>query len=133
LRSHFIHRSPSDPRPAWVQALQKSLPSEGSVLVYSKVCEENVLKNGEMATCEYQRVTHEAPGPVTREDRDAVYRGLEVYCDQDSWGQHELVDVIQGLSGTRIALPAAEGLSLDLGLRLATRAHPLKRCCRANQ
>jgi Domain of unknown function(DUF2779) len=177
LRSHFIHRSPSDPRPELLRALRKSLPPEGSILVYSKGCEENVLselgrdfpefkefsdhavsrlvdlyevfrgfmmydpgqlgktrfkkvlecfagnsyeglqvKNGAMATYEYQRVTHELLGPVTQEERDAVYRALEVYCDQDSWGQHKLVDVIQQLSGARIRLPPARGLSPEIAI-----------------
>jgi Domain of unknown function(DUF2779) len=177
LRSHFIHRAASDPRPALLEALRKSLPPQGSVLVYSKGCEENVLKelgrdfpefkgfsdqviprlvdlydvfrgfmmydpgqlgktrfkkvldcfagksyeglrvkNGEMATCEYQRVTHEVLGPVAQEERAAVYRGLEIYCDQDSWGQHELVDVIQQLSGARIGFPAGKGLAREAGI-----------------
>jgi hypothetical protein len=171
LRCHFIHRFASDPRPDLLQALGKNLRPEGSILVYSKGCEETVLrelgrdfpefkgfsdqviprlvdlyevfrgfmmydpaqlgktrfkkvlacfggksyegldvKNGEMATYEYQRVTHEPLGRVTQEERESVYRSLEIYCDQDSWGQHELVDVIQHLSGARIGLPS-NGLS----------------------
>jgi hypothetical protein len=176
LRCHFIHRAPSDPRPDLLQALRKNLRPEGSILVYSKGCEENVLKelgrdfpefkgfadqviprlvdlyevfrgfmmydpaqlgktrfkkvldcfagksyeglaikNGEMATYEYQRVTYEPLGPVTQEERDAVYRRLEIYCDQDSWGQHALVDVIQQLSGARIGL-SAKGPSRELAI-----------------
>jgi Domain of unknown function(DUF2779) len=169
LRCHFIHRSASDPRPDLLQALRKNLRPGGSILVYSKGCEETVLrelgrdfpdfkgfadqviprlvdlyevfrgfmmydpaqlgktrfkkvlacfagksyegldvKNGEMATYEYQRVTHEPLGRVTQQERESVYRSLEIYCDQDSWGQHELVDVIQQLSGARIGLGAKE-------------------------
>jgi hypothetical protein len=77
-----------------------------------------------MATCEYQRVTHELLGPVAQEERAAVYRGLEIYCDQDSWGQHELVDVIQQLSGTRIGFPAGKGLAQGTGIE---RPHGLPR------
>ena len=185
VRCHFIHRAPSDPRPDLIQALRKNLRPEGSILVYSKGCEENVLKelgrdfpefkdfsdrvvprlvdlyavfrgfmmydpaqqgktrfkkvldcfagrsyegleikNGEMATYEYQRVTHETMGPVAQEERDTVYRRLEIYCDQDSWGQHELVDVILQLSGARIGLPA-KGLSLDVATALQ-RAAPAR-------
>jgi hypothetical protein len=72
-----------------------------------------------MATYEYQRVTHEPLGPVKQEERDAVYRRLEVYCDQDSWGQHALVDVIQQLSGARIGM-SAEGTVSGASDRTAT-------------
>ena len=178
-------RAPSDPRPDLIQDLRKNLRPEGSILVYSKGCEENVLKelgrdfpefkdfsdrvvprlvdlyavfrgfmmydpaqqgktrfkkvldcfagrsyegleikNGEMATYEYQRVTHETMGPVAQEERDTVYRRLEIYCDQDSWGQHELVDVILQLSGARIGLPA-KGVSRD-ALTALQRAAPAR-------
>jgi hypothetical protein len=162
----------TDPRPHLFRALGASLRPEGSILVYSKGCEENVvkelgrdypefkafagqiiprlvdlyevflgfmmydprqlgktrfkkvlecfagksyeglaIKNGETATYEYQRVTHQPIGPVSNEDRDAVYRHLEQYCDQDSWGQHDLVDVILQLSGARIAASGISGLA----------------------
>jgi hypothetical protein len=62
-----------------------------------KSYDDLAIRNGEDATSQYQRVTYELLGPVKKEDRDAVYRSLEVYCDQDSWGQHALVDVIERL------------------------------------
>ena len=163
VRAHFLHRAATDPRPELIKALKATLRPEGSILVYARGCEENVLKelgrdfpefkrfsedivprlvdlydvfrgfmmydprqrgktrfkkvleyfvgksydgldikNGETATYEYQRVTHQSLGPVSHEDRDAVYKRLEVYCDQDSWGQHDLVEVAERLSGARI-------------------------------
>lgn len=163
VRAHFLHRAATDPRPELIKALKATLRPEGSILVYAKGCEENVLKelgrdfpefkrfsedivprlvdlydvfrgfmmydprqrgktrfkkvlecfvgksydgldikNGETATYEYQRVTHQPLGPVSHEDRDAVYERLEVYCDQDSWGQHDLVEAAERLSGARI-------------------------------
>jgi hypothetical protein len=50
-------------------------------------------------------------GTGHQEERDAVYRRLEINCDQDSWGQHELLDVIQQSSGANRASRqgAAEG------------------------
>jgi hypothetical protein len=71
------------------------------------------IKNGEAATYEYQRVTHRPLGPVTEEDRDAVYRRLEMYCDQDSWGQHDLLEVAEKFSGARIANARVSGLAQE--------------------
>jgi hypothetical protein len=174
VRAHFLHRAATDPRPELLKALRAALRPEGSILVYNKGCEENVLKelgrdfpefqrfseqiiphlvdlydvfrgfmmydpaqrgktrfkkvlecfagksydgleikNGEAATYEYQRVTHRPLGPVTEEDRDAVYRRLEMYCDQDSWGQHDLLEVAEKFSGARIANARVSGLAQE--------------------
>jgi hypothetical protein len=55
---------------------------------------------------DFRKQTYQTLGPVTEEDRESVYQALETYCDQDRWGPHKVIDVIEHLSGTKIAAPA---------------------------
>lgn len=44
-RHHFQHSEPTDPRPAIMKALEETIEPEGSIVVFAKNAEENILKD----------------------------------------------------------------------------------------
>jgi hypothetical protein len=107
LRSHFIHRSPSDPRPELLRALRKSLPPEGSILVYSKGCEENVLSELGRDFPEFKEFSDHVVSRLV--DLYEVFRGFMMY-DPGQLGKTRFKKVLECFAGN-----SYEGLQVKNG------------------